>query len=52
MLFTIVMFFVLAGAFAALFGVVKFAENIITRPQLAPVSHGAARRNNASAKSL
>ena len=52
MLFTIVMFVVLVGAFAAMFGFVKFAENIISRPQLAPVSHGAARRNDASAKSL
>jgi hypothetical protein len=51
MLFTIVMFFVLAGAFAAMFGFVRFAENIIAKPQLAPVSRGAPRKNDASAKS-
>jgi hypothetical protein len=52
MLFTIVMFFVLIGGFATMFGVVKFAESIIARQRLAPVTNGAARRNGASAKSL
>jgi hypothetical protein len=52
MLFTIVMFFALIGGFAAMFGVVKFAENIISRQRLAPVTNGSARRNGVSAKSL
>jgi hypothetical protein len=56
MIFTIVLIFVLIGSFAALFGVVKFAENIISRQQLAPVINYVplrkTRRNNVGAKAL
>ena len=51
MLLTIVLFFVLIGSFAALFGVVKFAENVISRRQVAPATNAAQRGNNLRAKS-
>jgi hypothetical protein len=50
MLLTIVMFFVLIALYVAMFGVVKFAENVIAKPQLAPLDNSAATTGN-SAKS-
>lgn len=44
MLLTIVMFFVLVCGFAAMFGVVKFAESLIAKPRLAAVGNGVAPR--------
>ncbi|MGH6821956.1 MAG: hypothetical protein ACREC4_00450 [Methylocella sp.] len=46
------MFFVLIAACVAIFGVVKFAENVITKPELAPFDNGTATRTTDSANSL
>jgi hypothetical protein len=51
MVFTIVMFFVLIALYAAMFGLVKFAENVIAKPELAPLDKGAATTMD-STKSL
>jgi hypothetical protein len=52
MVFTIVMFFVLIALYVAMFGLVKFAEHVITKPQLVPSGNGTAARGTDSAKSL
>ncbi|MGD0565079.1 MAG: hypothetical protein ABSA66_18580 [Roseiarcus sp.] len=49
---TILMFFVLILSFAAMFGFVKFSENVIARPQAVPVIDDAAARNADRAESL
>jgi hypothetical protein len=51
MVFTIVMFFVLIALYVAMFGLVKFAENVIAKPELAPLDNGAATTMD-STKSL
>jgi hypothetical protein len=48
--FTIVMFFVLIALYVAMFGLVKFAENVIAKPELAPLDKGATTMD--STKSL
>ncbi|MGA2792674.1 MAG: hypothetical protein ABSE69_03955 [Roseiarcus sp.] len=52
MVFTILMFFVLILSFAAMFGFVKFAENVIAKPQLAPLNDNAAAKTADGGKSL
>jgi hypothetical protein len=52
MVFTIVMFFGLIAAYVAMFGLVKFAENIIAKPQLVPSGNSTATRITDGAKSL
>lgn len=52
MAFTILMFVVLILCFAAMFGFVKFSENVIAKPQLAPVRENAAAKNADRARSL
>ena len=42
MVFTLIMFFVLIALYVAMFGLVKFAENVIAKPELAPLDKGAA----------
>jgi len=51
MVFTIVMFFVLIGAYVVMFGLVKFAENVIAKPQLAQLDNGTATKTADSTKS-
>jgi hypothetical protein len=51
MVFTIVMFFVLIALYVAMFGLVKFAENVIAKPELGPLDRGAATTMD-STKSL
>ena len=47
MAITILMFFVLILCFAAMFGFVKFAENVIAKPPAAPANGaGAAKAAN------
>jgi hypothetical protein len=50
-MFTILMFFVLIAIYFALFGVVRFAENVITKTQLAPLNNSAPTRTADSTKS-
>ena len=38
MVLTFILFLVLIVAFVAMFGVVKFAENVIAKPQFAPLN--------------
>jgi hypothetical protein len=42
MVVTFVMFFVLIACFVVMFGLVKFSENVIARPQLVPLDDGTA----------
>ena len=51
MVFTIVMVFVLIALYVAMFGLVKFAENVIAKPELALLDKGAATTMD-STKSL
>ncbi len=43
MIVTILMFFVLAICFTAMFGFVKFSERVIAKPVFAPLNEAAAR---------
>jgi hypothetical protein len=52
MVLTIFLFVVLILSFIAMFGFVKFAENVIARPQLAPVAGDAAKASAATDRSL
>ena len=52
MVLTFILFLVLIVAFVAMFGVVKFAENVIAKPQLAPFAGDAAKAPAGSVKSL
>jgi hypothetical protein len=45
------MFFVLIALYVAMFGLVKFSENVIAKPHLAPLDNGAATTAD-GAKSL
>jgi hypothetical protein len=51
MVFTIVMFFVLIALYVAMFGLVKFAENVIAKPELSSLDNGASTTMD-STKSL
>ncbi len=51
MVFSIVMFFVLIALYVAMFGLVKFAENVIAKPELSPLDKVAATTMD-STKSL
>ena len=52
MALTFVMFFVLIACFVAMFGLVKFSENVIAKPQLVPLGNDTGTRITDSAKSL
>lgn len=52
MALTILMFFVLAVAYALMFGLVKFAENVIAKTQYQPADNGAAARTGDTTNSL
>ncbi len=52
MAITILMFFVLILCFVAMFGFVKFAENVIAKPQVATLSDNVAAKTVNGAKSL
>jgi hypothetical protein len=52
MVVTFGMFFVLIVCFVAMFGLVKFSENVIARPQPVPLGNGAVTRTTDSAISL
>jgi hypothetical protein len=51
MLFTVVMFFVLIACYVAMWGLVKFSENVIAKPQLVLPGNGTATRRTDNAKS-
>jgi hypothetical protein len=51
MVLTFILFLVLIVAFIAMFGVVKFAENVIAKPQLAPLTGDAGKAPAGSVKS-
>ena len=51
MLFTVLMFFVLILCFAAMLGFVKFSENVIAKPQVAPLNDNTAAQSVDGAKS-
>jgi hypothetical protein len=51
MALTIIMFFVLIALYVAMFGLVKFAETVIAKPQLAPLDNSDAP-NTITAKSV
>jgi hypothetical protein len=44
MALTVLMFFVLIASYALMFGLVKFAENVIAKTQYGPPDNGAAAR--------
>jgi hypothetical protein len=44
MVFTILMFFSLIALFISMIGLVKFSENVIATPRLAPVGNGTATK--------
>ena len=52
MALTFILFIVLILAFIAMFGFVKFAENVIAKPQLAPLSGDTAKARADRPKSL
>jgi hypothetical protein len=52
MVLTFILFFVLIVAFVAMFGVVKFAEKVIAKPQFAPLASDAGKTPAGSVKSL
>ncbi len=52
MVFTVVMFFVLIAAYVVMFGLVKFAENVIAAPQLAQLDNGSATETADSTKAV
>ena len=50
MAMTVLMFFVLFASFALMFGLVKFAENVIAETRYGPASNGAAVTTEDTAK--
>jgi hypothetical protein len=50
-MFTILMFFVLIAIYFASFGVVRFAENVITKTQLVPLNNSTPTGTTDSTKS-
>ena len=52
MALTVLMFFVLVASFALMFGLVKFAENVIAKTHYGPAGNGPAARTEDTANSL
>jgi len=52
MALTVLMFFVLIASYALMFGLVKFAENVIAKTQYEPAGDGAAARAGDTTNSL
>ena len=52
MVVTFVMLFVLIACYIAMFGLVKFSENVIARPRLVPLDNGTATGATNSAQSV
>ncbi len=52
MALTLLMFFVLVASYALMFGLVKFAENVIAKTQYGPAGDGAAARTEDVTNSL